>query len=104
MDLLDFYRGTLSARRLGVLVRQLPIESALVRALGDGRQPWTLTDHLIADLWDLWANKDHPVRAAMEKKARHAARLVRLAELSALYHKRKRDRANRSRQESSIGG
>ena len=91
MDLLDFYRGTLSARRLGVLVRQLPIESALVRALNHGRPQWTVNDHLTADLWSLWAKQDHPVRAEMEAKARIESKT---AKIIALNEKRKRDRRN----------
>ena len=50
-DLLDFYRGTLSARLLWVLVRQLPAKSATVRALNGGRTPYGNTEHLLADLW-----------------------------------------------------
>lgn len=90
MDLLDFYRGTLSVRRLGVLVRHLPADAALVRALNDGRPQWMTTDHLIADLWALWAKKDHPVRAEMEAKKRTTAKLARVVELRAVFEKRKR--------------
>lgn len=90
VDLLDFYRGTLSARRLGVLVRQLPAESALVRALNDGRPPWMITDHLIADLWALWAKKDHPRRVEMEAKKRAIAELAKVVKLKAKYEKQKR--------------
>jgi hypothetical protein len=98
VDLLDFYRGTLSARRLGVLVRQLPVESALVRALNDGRQPWQVTDHLIADLWALTLKVhsgdrpagDHPVRAEMEAKARTSAKLAKVIELRTVFENRKR--------------
>lgn len=90
MDLLDFYRGTLSARRLGVLVRHLPADAALVRALNGGRPHWTVTDHLIADLWALWAKQDHPKRAEMEEKARTAAKLARVVQLRTKFEKRKR--------------
>jgi hypothetical protein len=88
--LLDYYRGSLSARRLGVLVRQLPSEGALPRALNGGQRPWTRTDHLIADLWALWAKKDHPQRAEMVAKARAEAQLAKVVELRAVYEKRKR--------------
>jgi hypothetical protein len=90
VDLLDFYRGTLSARRLGVLVRHLSVKSSLVRALNGGRPQWVTADHLIADLWALWAKKDHPVRAEMEAKARTAAKQARVIELRAVYEKKKR--------------
>jgi len=35
VDLLDYHRGSLSLRRLGVLIKHLPADSALVRALTD---------------------------------------------------------------------
>lgn len=70
-------------------MRQLPAEAALVRALNDGRPQWTTTDHLIADLWGLWAKKDHPVRAEIQAKARSEAKLARVIELRATFEKRK---------------
>lgn len=88
--MLDFYRGTLSARKLGVLVKHLPAEAALVRALNDGRPQWETTHHLLADLWALWAKQDHPVRAEMEAKAHTAAKLARVVELRTVFEKRKR--------------
>jgi hypothetical protein len=90
VDLLDFYRGTLSARQLGVLVRQLSVKSSLVRALNDGRPQWTTTDHLIADLWSLWAKRDHPTRAEMEAKAHTAVKMARVIELKTKFENRKR--------------
>ncbi|KRV49700.1 hypothetical protein AQ490_18490 [Wenjunlia vitaminophila] len=48
MDLLDWHRGTLTTRRLAVLVRHLPPESAFARAHEGERAEWTLTDHLLA--------------------------------------------------------
>lgn len=87
MDLLDFYRGTLSVRRLGVLVKQLPAESALSRALNDGELPWTNLEHRVTDLWALWAKQEHPVRAEMETKARIAAKQAKVIKLN---EKRKR--------------
>jgi hypothetical protein len=90
VDLLDFYRGALSVRRLGVLVRQLSVTSSLVRALNDGVPQWIITDHLLADLWALWAKQDHPRRVEMEAKARNAAKQARVIELRAVFEKRKR--------------
>lgn len=97
MELLDFYRGTLSARLLGVYVRQLSVKSALVREMNGGVPPWTRLEHLIADLWALQAKAhfgngvgDHPVRAEMEAKARSGAKLARVIELKAVFEKRKR--------------
>ncbi|MEV5360576.1 hypothetical protein AB0K45_09555 [Micrococcus luteus] len=88
--MLDFYRGALSARRLIVLLRQLPAESALARALNDGQPPWSNLEHRVADLWALWAKKDHPVRVEMKARHKAAAKQARVAELRAVYEKRKR--------------
>lgn len=90
MDLLDFYRGTLSARLLGVYVRQLSVKSGLVRALNGGRPQWTPTEHLLADLWSLVAKQEHPTRAEMEAEARHLTKLARVVELRAKFEKKKR--------------
>lgn len=68
--------------------------------MNDGRPGWTLTDHLLADLWVVTVQGrfpkgklpdgfDHPARAAMTAKAKAAAK----AELKAKYQQRKRDRA-----------
>ncbi|WP_406131903.1 hypothetical protein [Streptomyces sp. NBC_00989] len=48
MDLLDWHRDRLSARRLTVLVRQLPHDSALNRELHGEAADWSVTDHLLA--------------------------------------------------------
>jgi hypothetical protein len=57
IDLLDLYRGRLSLRRLAVLVRQLPPESATVRALTP-EAAWSTTDYLLAAVLDAarWGN------------------------------------------------
>ncbi|SIM73939.1 MULTISPECIES: hypothetical protein [Mycobacteroides] len=97
LDLTDLYRGTLSFRRLGVLVRQLPPHSRTVTAVNDGQPGWTVTDHLIADVWAAMVkllgdpekvpdNIDHPTRAAMVAKAVAAAKEA----LKAMFVKRKR--------------
>ncbi len=46
-------RGTLTWRRLGVLVRQLPRDSALARALDPEEAAWSLGDHLLATVAEL---------------------------------------------------
>ena len=71
-------------------MRQLPAESALARALNGNEPAWNRTDHLIADLWALWAKQDHPKRAEMEAKARNAKKLARVVELRTKFEKRKR--------------
>ncbi|WAP59827.1 hypothetical protein [Streptomyces sp. S465] len=48
VDLLDWHREELSSRRLAVLVRHLPPDSAFVRSREGEAAEWTLTDHLLA--------------------------------------------------------
>lgn len=48
VDLLDYHRGRLTPRRLRVLIRHLPREAALVRALRGEESEWGLTEHLLA--------------------------------------------------------
>lgn len=52
VDLLDWHRETLSSRRLSVLVRHLPPDSAFVRAREGEAAEWRLTDHLLAAVVD----------------------------------------------------
>lgn len=52
VDLLDYYRGRLSARRLRVLIRHLPREAALVRALHGDAADWGLAEQLLAGAID----------------------------------------------------
>ncbi|MEU1513974.1 hypothetical protein ABZ490_17740 [Streptomyces sp. NPDC005811] len=52
MDLLDWHRDRLSARRLAVLVAQLPRDSALNRELHGDAAEWSVTDHLLAAVVD----------------------------------------------------
>jgi len=49
IDYRDRWRGTLTLRRLAVLIRHLPPESATARALAGG-PVWTLTEHLLDDV------------------------------------------------------
>jgi hypothetical protein len=84
-----------------VLLRFLPHDAALTRALNDGQPGWSTTDHLIADLWVLILKvavalgilkgaDDHPVRAKMQEKARLAEKLAHVAELRVKFAERKR--------------
>lgn len=47
MDVGDWWRGTLSSRRLIVLAKNLTDESATKRAMGDG---WSMTTHLMVSV------------------------------------------------------
>ena len=51
-DLLDMWRGTLSPRKVEVLIRGLPPDSATRMAMNDGQPLWSRTDHILADLID----------------------------------------------------
>ncbi|MFI6107263.1 hypothetical protein [Streptomyces sp. NPDC051310] len=48
MDLLDWHRGRLSSRRLAVLVRHMPRDSALARAVHGEAADWGVSDYLLA--------------------------------------------------------
>jgi hypothetical protein len=48
VDLLDYHRGRLTARRLRVLIRHLPRDAALVRAVRGEDVDWGLAEHLLA--------------------------------------------------------
>ncbi|WP_175409946.1 hypothetical protein [Streptomyces sp. TRM64462] len=48
MDLLDWHRGRLSSRRLAVLVKHMPRDSAVTRELEGEAAEWTVTDYLLA--------------------------------------------------------
>lgn len=96
LDLCDLYRGTLSLRRVGVLVHHLPHNSALVIALNDGQPKWTNIEHLLADIWTVLVKllgdpdkvadiDDHPTRAEMTAKALALAKEA----LKAMFLKRK---------------
>lgn len=52
MDLLDRHRGRLSSRRLAVLVKHLPRDSAINRDLHGESAEWSVTDHLLAAVVD----------------------------------------------------
>ncbi|MEO3974257.1 hypothetical protein [Streptomyces sp. CAU 1734] len=48
VDLLDWHRGELSSRRLAILVKHLPRDSAVNRELHGEEAEWSVTDHLLA--------------------------------------------------------
>lgn len=98
MDLLDYYRGTLTARRLNLLIDQLPYDSATARSQNGDRPVWSVQDHLLADLWSLIvavnSEKGSPVveqprRAEMEMLAHFRDKESRLDALRASYRAKK---------------
>ncbi|MGF7125010.1 hypothetical protein [Rhodococcus sp. BE178] len=74
----DEGRPLLTLRQVWVRLQNgLPRESALAIDANGGRMPWSITDHLLADLWALRANSgkkrgakptDHPSRPKSAKK------------------------------------
>jgi hypothetical protein len=90
-DLRQFFNGTrlgdlwrfdehgcrlLTYRQIYVCISHLPAASALAIDANGGVQPWSITDHLIADLWVQRANerrkksqrpKDHPRRPVVKR-------------------------------------
>lgn len=91
IDILDFWRGTLSPRRLWVLLKHLsPRDSAFVRAAQPDTAAiaqWSATEYLLADLFDITAKaafrspKPYPRPAeALERRARDEARAIALTE------------------------
>ncbi|MCX5559992.1 hypothetical protein [Streptomyces sp. NBC_00038] len=52
MDLLDWHRGRLSSRRLAVLVKHLPRDSATLHDIHDEAAQWSVTDYLLASVVD----------------------------------------------------
>lgn len=61
-DLRDLWRpgggdSQLTLRLLWVYIRRLPMDSALAISDNGGRIPWSIEDHLLADLWALQANR-----------------------------------------------
>ena len=68
----------LTLRQLWVRIRHgLPRDSALAIDASGGRMPWSIEDHLLADVWEIHANQgrkqrakwvDHPGRKQAGKK------------------------------------
>ncbi|RKS07578.1 hypothetical protein DFP74_3256 [Nocardiopsis sp. Huas11] len=82
IELADLWRGRLSLRRLAVLIRHLPVDSATMTALGgDG---WTLSHYLQADMVHASTGQPHPadprVRRAKEEKEARLAEAKRRAD------------------------
>ena len=81
VDLLDYHRGRLSARRLRVLIQHLPRDAALVRAVHGEDVEWGLTEHLLATAVDqlatgnwLFATAHMPEQASPPERPRPVPR------------------------------
>jgi hypothetical protein len=62
-----------------VRMKALPPDSALAIDFNGGKRPWTISEYLLADIWELHANKGnkrgvkpkrHPARPAAKKHIR----------------------------------
>lgn len=85
-------RPLLGLRRLAVLVRHLPSDSATVTAV-TGEEGWTRDQVLLTDLWSAWAGKEHPAIADARRRHRRpltAERLERLRSARARARERRR--------------
>lgn len=72
------WRGTLSPRRVDVLVRGLPPDSATRMAMNNREPLWARTDYILADLWDaLSYNTAVTVGVAAGKEPKNVARYPR---------------------------
>lgn len=99
VDLLDFYRCKVSARRVNLLIDDLLRQhnSSLVRAINGGYAGWSPVEHLLADHWYLTLTarnpktpiKDHPAREAMQRRVKQAQSRARDDELKATFEERK---------------
>lgn len=98
MDLLDYYRGTLTARKLHVFIDRLPMESATARSQNGDRPVWGPLEHLIADLWSLTVGVnsekgspfvDQPRRVEMENAAFARDKESRIDQLQAAWRAKK---------------
>lgn len=54
IDFRDYYRGTLSLRRLAVMVRWLPEQSAVRTIQRDGLPEWTAAAQVLDDWRKVW--------------------------------------------------
>lgn len=67
-DLLDMWRGELSPRRVALLVRALPRDSATRQAMDADNPPWGPTDYLLADIFDAIQYLTRAVQAGYARK------------------------------------
>ncbi|GAA1521693.1 hypothetical protein GCM10009730_31820 [Streptomyces albidochromogenes] len=58
LDLLDWYRGGLTSRRLSVLLKHLPRDSAVARELHGEAAEWSVSDYLLATAVDQLAESN----------------------------------------------
>lgn len=94
---MDLWRGQLSLRRLSVLVAHLPVGSAVWSLSADVPYGWTLTDTLLADIFQGLTGERHPLRPDNTAKEKAKKDQDRVARLKA---QRVRDEARRRMQQA----
>lgn len=87
LDYRDRWRGDLTLRRISVLLRHLPPDSAVARIELRNAPAWQLEHVLLADIWQAVARsrKPHPLlaRARQQTDRHHRPNAERLADLAA---------------------
>lgn len=104
VDLLDFYRGTLSARRLWLLIRHLPVDSAFMRKADPSvaHFNWSPDGHILADLIDITIALQ--TRKAQEAYPRPADRIKRHREQQDRFEALEAQAARNRQREIEAGG
>lgn len=89
VDLGDLWRGGLTLRQLRVFIDYMPQGAAVWAHLNDIPFGWSLTDLLIADLFQAMTGEPHPARPTGREKAneqrvreKHAALMEQRARLN----------------------
>lgn len=98
VDLLDFWRGKITPRRLWLLIKHLPRESPFVQAIAPGAA-WGPTEHLIADLLDNYVavhagEKAVPIARPGQAEREASRRSQRFAQFERLAKERTSNKPN----------
>lgn len=77
VDFRDYYRGGLSLRRIGVLLRYLPREAATNYVARDEHDPFSLTELLVMENGRIGpVNPRHPVLMAEHERTNMTGRRI----------------------------
>jgi hypothetical protein len=75
VDLVDFFRGKMTARKLLVYIRGLPGSSRISKKHGGPDSEWSRLEHFTADVIDLLQIINYNQATALQMKAKHPKRL-----------------------------
>lgn len=104
LDLRDLHRRdeqgrrALTLRMIWVRIHYLPSDSALAIAENDGKRPWSATESLLADIWELKAN-EHRDPKKSPQPIRHPKRPAANPQRSAAEEIKRRRAMARHRQQ-----